>query len=133
VHLQYDIARYGWIGDYPDPATFLKMWVTNGGNNNTGWSNPEYDKLINDAQYADKTERLRLYQQAEQILMDELPIIPLYYYVSAGMTAPYVNGVFNNMQNLHPLKEVWIDQNEKKRFKPMGPFTPARDQKSSEN
>jgi oligopeptide transport system substrate-binding protein len=125
VRLDYDIARYGWIADYPDPATFLKMWVTDGGNNNTGWSNAEYDKLIEEAQYADKDKRLEIYRQAEQILMDELPIIPLYYYVSMGMTAPYVKGIFDNMQNLHPLKEVWIDQDEKRRFKPLGPFAPT--------
>jgi len=41
-----DIARAGWIADYPDPNTFLDMFVTDGGNNRTGWSNPRYDELI---------------------------------------------------------------------------------------
>lgn len=133
VHLQYDIARYGWIGDYPDPATFLKMWVTNGGNNNTGWSNPDYDRLVEEAQYADKDKRLEIYHQAERILMDELPIIPLYYYVTSGMTAPYVKGVYSNMQNLHPLKEVRIDQDEKSRFNPLGPFSRTHDKDAASN
>ena len=44
--LDYDISRAGWIGDYPDPNTFLDLWVTNGGNNRTGWSNARYDELI---------------------------------------------------------------------------------------
>ena len=44
--LEYEIARAGWIGDYLDPNTFLDMWVTNGGNNQTGWSDPRYDRLI---------------------------------------------------------------------------------------
>ncbi|MCC7083734.1 MAG: peptide ABC transporter substrate-binding protein [Pirellulales bacterium] len=122
VRLDYDIARYGWIADYPDPATFLKMWVTGGGNNSTGWSNLEYDKLIEQAQDADQNSRLEIYHRAEQILMNELPIIPLYYYVSMGMTAPYVKGVYGNLQNLHPLKEVSIDWEEKRRFQPRGPF-----------
>ncbi len=39
----YDIARAGWIGDYLDPETFLNLWVTDGGNNRTGWSNQDYD------------------------------------------------------------------------------------------
>ena len=43
---EYQIARAGWIGDYQDPNTFLDMWVTNGGNNQTGWSSPTYDRLI---------------------------------------------------------------------------------------
>jgi len=44
--LDYDMSRYGWIGDYVDPNTFLDMWLTGGGNNNTGWGDPGYDALI---------------------------------------------------------------------------------------
>jgi oligopeptide transport system substrate-binding protein len=44
--IDYDMARAGWIGDYPDPNTFLDMWVTNGGNNQTGFSSPIYDALL---------------------------------------------------------------------------------------
>ena len=46
LKLDYDMARAGWIGDYSDPKTFLDMWVTKGGNNQTGYSNPTYDSLI---------------------------------------------------------------------------------------
>ena len=42
----YDMARAGWVGDYQDPNTFLDMWVTGGGNNQTGFSNARYDQLI---------------------------------------------------------------------------------------
>ncbi len=44
--MSYQICQFAWIGDYPDPNTFLDMMVTGGGNNETGWSNPEYDRLI---------------------------------------------------------------------------------------
>ena len=44
--LEYDLARAGWIGDYRDPNSFLDMWITNGGNNQTGWSHALYDSLI---------------------------------------------------------------------------------------
>jgi oligopeptide transport system substrate-binding protein len=44
--LDYEMARGGWIGDYPDPNTFLDLWVTNGGNNRTGWSHATYDALL---------------------------------------------------------------------------------------
>ena len=43
---EYDVARAGWIGDYLDPNTFLDLWVTNGGNNQTGWGDPDYDRWI---------------------------------------------------------------------------------------
>ena len=44
------MSRYGWVGDYVDPNTFLDMWLTGGGNNNTGWSDARYDALIAAAQ-----------------------------------------------------------------------------------
>ncbi len=44
--LDYDLARAAWVGDYQDPNTFLDLWLTNGGNNQTGWGNPVYDQLL---------------------------------------------------------------------------------------
>jgi oligopeptide transport system substrate-binding protein len=79
----YDIARKGWIGDYNDPNSFLDMWVTGGGNNNTGWSNTAYDSLITAAsQTADQIKRIELFKNAEHILMNELPVIPIYFYTN---------------------------------------------------
>ncbi|MGE0192880.1 MAG: peptide ABC transporter substrate-binding protein [Planctomycetota bacterium] len=52
--LDYEIARAAWIGDYLDPNSFLDMWVTNGGNNQTGWSNSHYDRLIRRAADVEK-------------------------------------------------------------------------------
>jgi len=54
VHSQnYEVARAGWVGDYEDPNTFLDLWVTNGGNNSTGWSDPLYDRLLGAAAQMD--------------------------------------------------------------------------------
>jgi len=44
--MDYDLSRYAWVGDYEDPNTFLDIWLTNGGNNKTGWGNTVYDRLI---------------------------------------------------------------------------------------
>jgi oligopeptide transport system substrate-binding protein len=44
--LDYEVCRAGWVGDYNDPNTFLDLWVTKAGNNNTGWGDPTYDRLI---------------------------------------------------------------------------------------
>ena len=79
----YQISRHGWIGDYVDPMTFLDMWVTGGGNNDCGFSNAEYDKLIADAKVeTDSAKRTEMLREAEDILMDEMPIIPIYYYTT---------------------------------------------------
>ncbi len=108
--LNYDIARAAWIGDYNDPNTFLDMWVTDGGNNQTGFSHARYDDLIRlAARTSDPAERLRFFQEAEAILMDELPIIPVYFYVSKHMIHPSVKARPPNILDRHPFKDVYLD------------------------
>jgi oligopeptide transport system substrate-binding protein len=107
------VSRLGWIGDYSDPNTFLDMFVTGGENNRTGWSSPEYDRLIAAAaREPDAAARMKLLADAERILMDELPLIPFYFYVSKNMVKPYVRGFYNNIQDHHPLSAIWIDSQE---------------------
>lgn len=79
----YTVSRAGWIGDYPDPNTFLDMWLTNGGNNNTNWSNQQYDQLIKAAnETTDTALRFKKFADAEKILLQELPIMPIYVYTN---------------------------------------------------
>ena len=109
--MNYIVARRAWVGDYIDPNTFLDMYLTNGENNNTGFSNPQYNKLIADAaKELDKQKRMRILEKAERLLMDEMPIIPIYFYVSRNMVRPYVRGFYNNLQDSHPLNTIWIDR-----------------------
>jgi len=83
TNLNYSVARAGWIGDYMDPNTFLDMWVTGGGNNDTGWSNKSYDALIAKAKATtDPTARMATLHAAEKILMTDMPILPIYYYTN---------------------------------------------------
>ena len=90
----YQIARHGWLGDYVDPMTFLDLWVTGGGNNDAGYSNPEYDKIVAAAKKeADQTKRWELMRQAEDMIMEDMPIIPLYYYTKVKGAKPEVKGV----------------------------------------
>jgi oligopeptide transport system substrate-binding protein len=111
---QYDVARSGWIGDYPDPNTFLKMWVTDGANNQTGWSNKEYDSLLDQAaSEADPEKRMQLFYRAEEILLDEVPIIPIYYQVAKNMVRPGVKGFTANPQDIHPLTEISVEPRTK--------------------
>ena len=90
----YQIARHGWGGDYVDPMTFLDLWVTGGGNNDAGYSNPKYDELVNAAKVeADENKRWDMLKEAEDILMEDMPIIPLYYYTKPKAMKPEVKGV----------------------------------------
>ncbi len=108
--LQYDIARAGWIADYPDPNTFLDMFTSTSEQNQTGWKNPQFDELIDRArQEPNAATRLKILQEAEALLMAEQPIIPLYHYVSKNLVKPHVKGFFLNVQDLHPLTMISID------------------------
>jgi oligopeptide transport system substrate-binding protein len=108
--MDFMISRRAWIGDYMDANTFLDMYVTDGDNNNTGFSNAEYDKLIADAaKELDPAKRRLLLEHAERILMQEMPIIPIYFYVSRNLVRPYVRGWYNNFQDNHQLRTIWID------------------------
>lgn len=103
----YDIARAGWIGDYLDPDTFLNLWVTDGGNNWARWSNEAYDALIRQAARSSEQDvRHELFQQAEAILMDQVPIIPIYFYVSKSLVQPSVEGWYPNLLDRHPWKHI---------------------------
>ena len=108
--MNYQISRASWIGDYIDPNTFLDMYVTDGGNNRTGWSNPEYDRLINQAaNTSNQEERYELFQQAEEILMNEVPIIPIYTYTRVFLKSPHIKGWSPNILDHHPYKYVSLE------------------------
>lgn len=110
---EYDIARSAWIGDYPDPNTFLDMFVTDGPQNETGWSNKKYDELIAAAAaQGDAARRMQMMHDAEEILVDEVPIIPVYFYVSINMVQPQVKNFHSNIQDIHPLHIIEIDKSQ---------------------
>lgn len=108
--LDYQIARAGWGGDYPDPNSFLDLAVTDGGNNETGWSNAEYDRLIAEAaRTINPEQRMELFQQAETILLDEVPFIPIYFYTRPTLVHTAVRNFLPNVLDLHQWKHVYLE------------------------
>jgi len=91
----YQIGRSGWLGDFNDPINFLEMFKEkNGGNNDTLWENAQYKELLNkSALEVDPEKRKQVLAQAEQILMDEMPIAPIYYYTNSYVKNDNVKGV----------------------------------------
>lgn len=76
----YCMSLGGWSPDYNDAINFLDLWVTDGGNNDSFWSNAEYDELIAQATAeADEEVRQQYLFDAEEILAAEMPVIPLYW------------------------------------------------------
>jgi oligopeptide transport system substrate-binding protein len=106
----YDFCRSSWIGDYNDPNTFLDCFVTNGGNNRTGWSNQEYDRLIEAAgKEADQKNRTNYFRQAEDILLNQAtPICPLYFYMGIQIyDSAKLGGIEANLLDEHPIREMY--------------------------
>ena len=96
----YDLSLGGWGPDYNDPISDLDLWVTDGGNNDTGWSNEEYDALINTARTStDMQERCDAFIECEKILADELPVLPTYVRGAAVSVSPKVQSGFIVDQN----------------------------------
>jgi len=113
-NFNYSISRRGWIGDYVDPNTFLDMMITDGGNNKTGFSDPRYDQLILREAPAmlDQDERFKLYQEAESILMNAMPIIPIYTYQSKHLKHPSLKGLPANIMDYYNWKYVSLEASE---------------------
>jgi oligopeptide transport system substrate-binding protein len=94
------LFHYAWIGDYPDPLTFLQLFQTGFGYNDGGYSNPRYDALLAKAgSEADAARRLDQLSQAEAILNEDVACIPLYYYATRHLIRSYVRGWTSNIQD----------------------------------
>jgi oligopeptide transport system substrate-binding protein len=106
----YQLERAGWIADYEDPHVFLEIWETGNGNNDTLWSNPEYDRLLHQAlQARDVKERYEIYQKMDAILVDECPVIPIYYYTRTFLLSPKVKGYWPTLLDTHPFKYIYME------------------------
>jgi oligopeptide transport system substrate-binding protein len=104
------VARSGWVGDYVDPFTYLSQFYTEKNDSSTGWWNPKYDKLIEDANNtADPMKRFEIMAEAEYMMISDQPIIPLATSGTSWMKKPYVKGFYPNAGTMHPWKFAYIE------------------------
>ena len=105
----YTLALANWFGDYPDPSTFTDKYKSTSENNDSGWVNPRYDALLEQANLeSDQTKRLRIFEEAEGILLDEAPIIPLYVLTNQFLFRDNVKGINLSPRNMTLLKAVEV-------------------------
>ena len=107
--LDYDVGRSSWVGDYNDPNTFLDMFMSNNGNNRTGWKNARYDELVREGnRQTDPKQREKFLREAETLLVrDELPIVPLYFYAGIHFYDPArIEGIHPNLIDEHPVYAI---------------------------
>jgi oligopeptide transport system substrate-binding protein len=103
------VYRSNWTGDYQDPFSFLELLRSTAGQNDTGYSNPEYDRLVTASQSErDPHARMALLQQAEAVMLADMPILPLYVYVRSRLVQPWVGGYEPNIMDHHRHKYMHV-------------------------
>ncbi len=108
--LDYSVMRAEWVADFADPKSFLDVFRGGSSNNHTGWNSLRYDALLHAAdRTADPVARHGLLAQAETVLLDELPIIPIYHFTTVRLVHPAVRGWHPLPLDRHPYKHVWLE------------------------
>jgi oligopeptide transport system substrate-binding protein len=109
--LDYSVMRAEWVADFADPKSFLDVFRGGSNNNHTGWSSLAYDAALHAAdRTADPAARHALLKQAETVLLDELPIIPIYHFTTVRLVHPAVRGWHPLPLDRHPYKHVWLEK-----------------------
>lgn len=94
VDKNFAIAMHSWFADYNDPLTFLAMFLSYSDQNHSSYKSSEYDKLINIAMNSgDNNVRMKAFHDAERVLMNDMPIIPLYFHTTSALMRPNLKGV----------------------------------------
>lgn len=107
-----EVFRGGWIADYADPATFLHLFLSGGSMNHTRYRSEAFDGLVGRAAAAAGQQRMALLQQAEALLTRDMPVIPLYYYVSRHLVRPRVTGYQDNLRDIHLSRYLQLETDE---------------------
>jgi oligopeptide transport system substrate-binding protein len=108
--VDYDVSRSSWIADSLDPFGFLEIFTSGNANNRTGFADERYDALLRRAEAALEPERSALLREAEAILLEELPILPIYAYVTKNLVDPRLGGFHENALDEHsPRYWFWKD------------------------
>ncbi len=109
------VARAGWVGDYMDPYTFLSQFYSPKNDSSTGWWDPKYDAMLDEANNTrDPMKRFEKLAEAEFYMLQEQPIIPLSTNGTSWMKKPYIKGMYPNPGTMHPWKFVYIERDKSK-------------------
>lgn len=104
-----EVFRAGWIGDYNDAFTFSQLRYSKNEMNHSGYASPAYDALLERAAMeSDPVARAKVLEESERLLLADMPVIPLYFYVSKHLVKPWVGGRQTNIMDHHHLKDFYI-------------------------
>ncbi|MDK7114232.1 peptide ABC transporter substrate-binding protein [Staphylococcus pettenkoferi] len=114
LSMQYEMSLAGWGPDYPDPMSFLETMTTGNAQNNTDWSSKEYDSMLKEADgplLTKEKQRMNKLRDAEELLLSEAPVAPIYQQGKAYLRNPQVKGIeYHQIGGDYSLKNVHIDK-----------------------
>jgi oligopeptide transport system substrate-binding protein len=106
----YQVSRFGWIADYNHPQTFMDVFLSFSGNNWTNWKDTRFDAMVEQAAAEpDPKKSIALYRQAEELVVEAMPRMPIYFYTKSTLIKPWVKGYWDNAMNRHAVRWMWID------------------------
>ena len=104
-------ARHGWIGDYNDPMTFIDVFISDNPQNDGVYSNAKFDELVKLAKVSgDQNVRMKAMHEAENLLLDEMGLIPLYFYTQPLLVDPKLKGIIFDVLGLHKFNYAYIEE-----------------------
>ncbi len=106
--IQRQAFRSGWIADYADAMSFLNLFISHSEFNFYRYNNSAYDEIVDQISKSEGTEtKIHMIEQAENLLMHDIPVIPLYYYVSRHLVNHQILGFNNNVADRHLSKHLY--------------------------
>jgi oligopeptide transport system substrate-binding protein len=122
--LNYDVCRRGWIGDYPDASNFIELSESTNGNNNTGWKSAEFDGLMRASRIElNPVKRLEILRQSEALMLDQVPVLPIFSDISNNLVKPYLRGYVASPTEELTVEDYWIDHS----WRPGQPIRPVEE------
>lgn len=108
-----EVFRGAWIGDFQDPVNFLDILQSVNGQNDTGYADPDYDALLERAAaQTDPRRRMDLLREAEALMLEQQPVMPIYFYVSRRLVKPWVKGWQDNLLDVHATRHFYIAETD---------------------
>lgn len=113
-HIDTEIFFAGWIGDYQDPNTFLTILNSHSGNNEPGYDNPRFDRLQSaSAHMPSGPKRSAVLHKAESIILNDNPVMPIFFVTTHHLIKPYVKGFIGNPLDAYPSRYLDIEPRHK--------------------
>jgi oligopeptide transport system substrate-binding protein len=107
---RWDIVRLAWVADYNDASSFLDTFRTGSPNDDSGYDNPRFNALIDEAENtADVQKRREMLESAERTMLADYPVIPIYFFSSKRLFKPYIRGEISNPLNRLYSKHLKIE------------------------